>query len=59
MNFVKRKASTSAKINPSHFDELNKQYLFDIYVGCGGNEENSHELVFNWDHTGINIIPRS
>ena len=30
MDFVKRKATTAAKIEPSHFDELKEQYLLDI-----------------------------
>ena len=58
MNYVKRKASTSAKIDPSHFDELKEQYLLDIKVVVEMMRVPS-ELVFNWDHTGINIVPGS
>ena len=57
-SFVKQKATTAAKIDPSHFDELKEQYLLDIKlvvemmkIPC--------ELVFNWDHTGVNIVPGS
>ena len=58
MNYVKRKASTSAKIDPSHFDELKEQYLLDIKVVVEMMKV-PNEFVFNWDHTGINIVPGS
>ena len=58
MNFVKRKATTAAKIEPSHFDELKEQYLLDIKAVVE-MEKVPSELVFNWDHTGINIVPGS
>ena len=56
INFVKRKATTAAKIEPSHFDELKEHYLLDIKVVVE-TEKVPSELVFNWDHTGINIVP--
>ena len=56
MNFVKRKATTAAKIDPSHFDELKEQYLLDIKAVVE-MEKVPSELVFNWDHTGIDIVP--
>ena len=58
MNFVKRKATTTAKIDPEHFDELKEQYLLHIKVVVEMMKIPS-ELVFNWDHTGINIVPGS
>jgi len=58
MNFVKQKATTTAKIEPSHFDELKEQYLLDIKAVVEMMKVPS-ELVFNWDHTGINIVPGS
>lgn len=58
MNYVKRKATTTAKIDPSHFDELKEQYLLDMMVVVEMMKIHS-ELVFNWDHTGINIVPGS
>ena len=30
LNFVKRKAATSAKVEPSHFKELKEQFLLDV-----------------------------
>jgi len=56
MSFVKQKATTAEKINPSHFDELKEQYLLDIKVVVEMMKIPS-ELVFNWDHTGVNIVP--
>jgi len=58
MCFVKRKATTTAKMDPSCFAELREQYLFDIKVVVE-MEKVPPELVFNWDHTGINIVPGS
>ena len=55
---MKRKATTAAKIEPSHFDELKEQYLLDIKAVVE-MEKVPSELVFNWDHTGINIVPGS
>jgi len=55
MSFVKRKATTAAKIDPSHFDELKEQYLLDIKAVVEMMKIPS-ELVFN---TGINIVPGS
>ena len=56
MNYVERKATTTAKIDLSHFDELKEQYILDIKVVVEMMKIPS-ELVFNWDHTGINIVP--
>ena len=58
MCFVKRKATTSAKVDPSCFDDLKEQYLLDIKAVVE-MEKVPPELVLNWDHTGINIVPGS
>ena len=58
MCFKKRKATTSAKVDPSCFAELKDQYLLDIKVVVEVAKVPA-ELVFNWDHTGINIVPGS
>ena len=58
MCFVKRKATTSAKVDPSCFDDLKEQYLLDIKAVVE-MEKAPPELVLNWDHTGINIVPGS
>ena len=58
MNFVKRKATTAAKIEPLHFDEMKDQYLLDTKAMIN-MEKFSSELVFNWYHTRINTVPGS
>ena len=58
MNFVKRKGTTSAKMAASQFDDLKEQFLLDIKAVVE-IEKIPHDLVFNWDHTGINIVPGS
>ena len=58
LNFVKRKATTSAKVEPSHFKELKEQFLLDIKAVVE-IEDITSDLILNWDHTGINIVPSS
>ena len=55
---MKRKATTSAKLDPSCFAELKEQYLLDIKVVVEMAKVPA-ELVFNCDHAGINIVPGS
>jgi len=56
MGYVKRKACSTAKIEPSHYEELKEQYLLDIKIVVE-MEEIPADLILNWDHTGINIVP--
>ena len=58
MGFVKRRASTSARVTPDAFDEHKAQFLFDAkcFVGLGKIPDS---LVINWDQTGIQYIPIS
>ena len=58
MGFVKRRASTSAKISPQAFDELKKQFLFDAKCLID-MEEIPDSSVINWDQTGIQYVPVS
>jgi len=58
MGYVKRKVNTSVKIEPSHFEELRKQYLLDIKAAVQ-IAKIPMDLVMNWDHTGVNIVPGS
>ena len=41
-----------------NFDAVKEQLLFDI-KGVVEMEEIPPELIFNWDQTGINIVPGS
>ena len=58
MGFVKRRASTSAKVSPQAFDEIKKQFLFDAqyFIAMEGIPDS---LVINWAHTGIQYVPVS
>ena len=42
----------------SYFDELKEQYVLDIKAVVE-MEKVPSEIVFNWDYTGINIVPGS
>ena len=58
MNYVKRKATTKSKLTVQRFEELKQQYLLDIKAVVE-MEEIPHDLIINWDQTGINYIPVS
>ena len=56
MGFVKRRASTKAKVNIDDFKAVKQQFMFDIQVVVE-MEEIPHDLIINWDQTGIHYIP--
>ena len=56
LGFVRRKANSTAKVEPSHYEQLKEQYLLDIKVVVE-MEDIPADLIMNWDHTGINIVP--
>jgi len=58
INFVKRKATTSAKVELAHFKELKEQFLLDAKAVID-MEDIPSDLILNWDHTGINVVPGS
>ena len=58
MEFVKRRASTKAKVNIEDFASVKSQFWFDTKT-IVEMEEIPHELVINWDQTGIHYIPVS
>ena len=58
MDYVKRKATTKSKLTIHRFEELKEQYLFDIKAVVE-MEEIPHDLIINWDQTGINYVPVS
>jgi tellurite resistance protein len=58
MNYVKRKATTKSKLTVQGFEELKQQYLLDIKAVVD-MEEIPHDLIINWDQTGINYVPVS
>ena len=58
MGFVKRRASTKAKVSVSDFEALKAQFIYDIQVVVE-MEDIPGELVVNWDQTGIHYVPVS
>ena len=56
LGYVKWKASSTAKVEPSNYEQLIEQYLLDIKAVVE-MEDIPADLILNWDHMGINIIP--
>lgn len=55
MGFVKRRASTKAKVNVADFEAIQSQFVFDIRV-IVEMENIPPDLIINWDHTGITSL---
>ena len=58
MGFVKRRGSTAMKMTIENFETIKEQFLFNIQTVID-MEDVPVELVFNWDQTGISIVPGS
>ena len=58
MNFVKRKATTKAKVNVEHFEKVKRQFFLEI-TNVATLAEIPFDLVINFDQIGINNIPVS
>ena len=56
MGFVKRKATTKAKVSVEGIDKLKEQFLFDIETFTT-LEDIPESLIFNWDQTAIKYVP--
>jgi len=57
MHFVQRKATTSkSKQSVEEFDLIRRAYLED-FVATVEIEEIPPQLIFNWDQTGIKLVP--
>ena len=50
--------NSTVKVEPSHFDELKARYLLDIKAAAQ-IAKILMDLIMNWDHTGVNIVPGS
>lgn len=58
MNLAKRRGSTSAKITVNDFEEKKEKFISQVKTLI--NTHNIPEdLIINFDHTGINILPIS
>ena len=58
MHFVKRRGSTTIKQLVDDFEAIKMQFLVDL-VTVKLLQEVPDDLVLNWDHTGINVVPGS
>ena len=58
MGFVKRRASTKAKISLPDFKRYKAQFIFDVKAVIE-MEEIPSDLVISWDRTGIHYVPVS
>lgn len=59
MHFVRRKATTSkSKLSTENFVAVKQAFLDDV-VSTVAMKEIPFELILNWDHTGIHLVPAS
>ena len=58
IGYVKQKVNASVKVKPSNSEEMKKQYPLDIQAAVD-IADISMDLVLNWDHRGVNIVPGS
>jgi len=58
MDFTKRRGSTKISNTSGNFKEVKQQFLTDISETIEF-EEIPGDLIFNWDQTGINLVPSS
>ena len=56
MGYVKRKCSTAGKITISEFEEVKEVFLADV-AAVAVMRSIPTDLIFNWDQTGLSIIP--
>ena len=58
INFTKRKGTTKSAMPLKEFELLWNQFLQDI-IHVVAMEEIPLALIFNWDQTGLNLVPAS
>jgi len=54
MDYVKRRANTTAKVSAADFEACKSQFLFGIAT-ITEMEDTPNDLVINWNHTGSNM----
>ena len=50
--------TTQAQIPPEHVEELRAEFLHEI-IDIVEFEKIPPSLIFNWDQTGLNLVPGS
>ena len=58
MNFTKRRGTTKAKLSVDEFNCTKALFLQEI-IDIIKMEEIPIEMIFNWDQTGLNLVPVS
>ena len=58
MGYVKRKGCSVKKLQVNDYEAVRQQFLTDIEAVVT-LEDIPSQLVLNWDHTGVNIVPSS
>ena len=60
MNMIKRKGSCSAKMHiaDTEFEKLKEGYLSKIHKAVT-DHGTPPELIYKWDHSGLNYVPVS
>ena len=58
MDFVKRKRTTKSKVTVENFERIKADFQREIATTVA-MEDIPAELVFNWDQTGLNLVPAS
>jgi hypothetical protein len=58
VRFSKRRGTTKAKLSVDKFNQTNASFLQEL-VEVVEMEEIPIELIFNWDQTGLNLVPVS
>ena len=56
MGFVKRRASTKAKVLIENFEQVKAQFLLDVRA-VAEVEDIPFDLIINWNQTGIHYVP--
>ena len=58
MNLVKRRGTQTARKLPEDFEKLKSEYL-DKIAKCVKEYNIPHELIINFDQTGLKMVPTS
>ena len=56
MDFTKRRGSTKSGMGPDDLEKVKKSFLSEIMETIAMNDV-PEDLIFNWDQTGINLVP--
>lgn len=56
MGFVKRRGTTKSRATVENFDQVKADFLAEI-ASIVEMEEIPPEMIFNWDQTGIHLVP--